>query len=424
MTIVFHPPPAAPPGSVAAPVRPGSGLQGATVMPYTQGLKGHASDHERVTREEVVRRLARLKGCASSQERPRAEWPGPMYLVPSDTLVGIEHARALGVHGVGDLFGGVVPHAFVATKAITHPLFREAAAAPQGWSPEFPRQVADAVLPGYTVFSREDARLAAQALWALGPVRVKQVCETGGRGQTVAPDADALEESLAPLSDAALAEGGLVLEHNLRQVETLSVGQVNVAGIVASYFGVQRLTPSNRGEMVYGGSELTVVRGGFDALRALAPSANVRMAVEQALVYDSAAKSCFAGFFASRINYDVAQGLDAMGRWCSGVLEQSWRAGGATGAEVAALEAIQDGRVQGAVQARCVEIFGALMPPPEGAIVYFQGVDSQAGPLTKYTTVSELPVPAAMSSTIPPSAVPATAASDAHSTSEHSHPRR
>ena len=388
----------------------------ATVMPFTRGLKGHASDHERVTREEVVRRLARLKGCASSDELPQDEWRGPVYLVPSDTLVGVDHARSLGVEGVGDLFGGVVPHAFVATKAITHPLLRSGAVAPTGWSEKFPRQVTDAVLPGFTVFSREDARLAAQALWALGPLRLKPVCETGGRGQAVVTDARSLEDHLAPIDDSTLAESGLVLEHNLRQVETLSVGQVQVAGIVASYFGVQHLTPSNRGEMVYGGSELTVVRGGFDALTAIAPNANVRQAVAQALVYDSAAKSCFPGFFASRINYDVAQGLDAAGRWCSGVLEQSWRVGGATGAEVAALEAIQAGRAQGAVQARCVEIFGPCTPPPEGAIVYFQGVDSHAGPLTKYTTVNAVPAPPAVSATNSTSAVPATAASDAHPT--------
>ena len=35
------------------------------------------------------------------------------------------------------------------------------------------------------------------------------------------------------------------------------------------------------------------------------------------------------------------QGVNASGQWCSGVLEQSWRAGGATGAEIAALEAFQ-----------------------------------------------------------------------------------
>ena len=359
-----------------------------TVMPYTQGLRGHSSDHEKATRQEVVRRLALLKGGVASEEVAQDQWQGEVYLVPSDTIVGTERARALGVHGASNLFGGVVPHAFVATKAITHPLVGPGAAAPAHWNVDFPEAVAQAVLPGYTVFSREDAREAARRLGALGPLRVKKVCETGGRGQVVVADAAGLEACLAEMDEAMLARDGLVLEHNLTRVETLSVGQVTVAGIVASYFGVQRLTPSNSGEMVYGGSDLTVVRGGIEVLRAIAPSDAVRRAVDQALVYDSAAKDCFAGFFASRINYDIAQGLDGQGEWRSGVLEQSWRAGGATGAEIAALEVFKASPRQSTVRARCVEIFGACQPVPSGAVVYFQGVDSRAGPLTKYTTVS------------------------------------
>jgi hypothetical protein len=34
-----------------------------------------------------------------------------------------------------------------------------------------------------------------------------------------------------------------------------------------------------------------------------------------------------------------------------------------------------------------VERFGPLAPTPDGAVVYFQGEDPQAGPLTKYTVV-------------------------------------
>ncbi len=41
--------------------------------------------------------------------------------MPADTVVGLNEARALGVLGEDDLFGGVVPHPVAATKAITHP---------------------------------------------------------------------------------------------------------------------------------------------------------------------------------------------------------------------------------------------------------------------------------------------------------------
>jgi len=359
-----------------------------TVMPFTRGLRGHASMHEQVTREELVRRLADIKGCAySTDELPQPIWQGRTYLVPSDTLVGLATAHALGVHGQDDLFGGVVPHAFVATKAITHPLVSFEANAPEGWNPDFSRLVKRSVLPGYAAFSRADALRAGEALFALGPLRVKPVGETGGRGQTVVATMQALETCLTALGDSLLERAGVVLEHNLTEVETLSIGQVRVAGLQASYYGLQRLTPDNNGALVYGGSDLTVVRGDFNALLACTPSGPLHDAVTQALAYDEAVRTCYPGFFASRINYDVAQGLNAAGQWCSGVLEQSWRVGGASGAEVAALEAFhQDPRLR-RVRASCVEKFGAPQPRPVGATLYYQGVDPEAGPLTKYTTL-------------------------------------
>jgi len=355
------------------------------VMPFTMGLRGHASLHEHRTRLHIARRVAHIKGCALVEEMPQSLWTRRTYLIPSETLVA-QAAHGLGVFGEDDLFGGVVPHAFVATKAITHPLLSPTAAAPAGWSEEFPRQVEAAVLPGHTAFTRQDAAEAGEKLLALGPVRVKQVAETGGHGQTVVHDLGELTTCLAALRDATI-EQGLVLEQNLSQVDTLSVGQVRVAGILASYHGRQRLTRDNTGAVAYGGSDLTVVRGDLHALLATLSPGPERKAVDQALVYDAAARGCFAGFFASRVNYDVAQGLDAGGEWCSGVLEQSWRIGGATGAEVAALEAFHADPGLRSVKASCVEIFGPLETPPASAAVYFQGEDPEVGLLTKYALV-------------------------------------
>lgn len=357
-------------------------------MPYTQGQDGHRSVHETVTRAEAVRRIAALKGLVPSDEVPKEAWSASTYLIPADTIVGLPLARSLGLEDEDDLFGGVVPHAFVATKAITHPLVSSAAAAPNRWNPQFPERVADVVLPGFTAFSNNDAEVAGKQLLTLGPVRVKLVAETGGRGQVVVKDLAALKACLAGIDDVAMAEHGLVLEHNLTDVSTLSVGQVRVGGTVASYFGHQYLTTNNSGAEAYGGSALTVVRGDFNTLTATLPSGPLRTAVDQALVYDRSAHECFTGFFASRINYDVAQGLNAAGAWCSGVLEQSWRMGGATGAEIAALEAFHADRECMVVRTRCVEKFGPLEPAPAGAVVYFQGEDPQAGLLTKYALVA------------------------------------
>jgi len=285
------------------------------------------------------------------------------------------------------LFGGVVPHPFVASKAITHPLVDPDASAPAGWSHAFGERVRDVVLDGYTVFALANAREAGARLLQRGPARLKAVRAKAGRGQcTVRNDAE-LQAALAKIDRTSLPTHGLVLEQNLADVTTFSVGQVRMAELVITYYGTQRLTQDNSGEEVYGGSSLVVVRGGFESLLRLVLSEEVRLAVEQARVYDNAAKECFPEFFASRRNYDVARGRNADGHWSSGVLEQSWRVGGASGAEIAALEAFRADAALRAVRAQSVELYGAADEPPANATVYFQGIDERGGSMTKYAIV-------------------------------------
>ncbi|MFT2633356.1 DUF3182 family protein, partial [Escherichia coli] len=83
-----------------------------------------------------------------------------------------------------------------------------------------------------------------------------------------------------------------------------------------------------------------------------------------------AVREGFPGFFASRVNYDVAQGRNAAGHWRSGVLEQSWRVGGATGAEIAALEIFRRAPERRAVRASTFEVYGAAMVPPQAIVAY------------------------------------------------------
>jgi hypothetical protein len=179
---------------------------------------------------------------------------------------------------------------------------------------------------------------------------------------------------------------GLVLEENLQQVVTYSVGQVRIAGMVASYHGTQGLTRDNQGESVYGGSTLRVVRGGFDALLTLELDDAVRRSIEQAMAYDAAAAACFPGFIASRRNYDIALGVDANGQVRSGVLEQSWRIGGASPAEIEALLAFADAPALQRIDASSHEVYGETMLP-RGAQVLYEGDDPQVGFITKYTQV-------------------------------------
>ncbi len=345
------------------------------------------SGHEAATRKEIARRLARLTGCEFAGEHDPGTIPAARpYFVPSDTLTS-DAAAGLGIRSADDLFGGVVPAEFVATKAITHPIVAVDAAAPQGWSNEFPRLVAHSVLAGYSAFAREDALRAGRLLLQRGRVRVKLASGIAGIGQWVAGDEARLEQILATIADDKIARSGVVLEEDLADAITHSIGCVRVAEQVATYWGTQRTTTNHEGAAVYGGSDLRVVRGGFSALLALELPVEVRLAIAQARVYDDAADRCFPGFYASRRNYDVAQGVDGKGHRRSGVLEQSWRVGGASGAEIGALEAFHADASLQAVRAASHEIYGIADDPPPGAVVYFRGLDPHVGALTKFTVV-------------------------------------
>src|SRR5690606_30207582 len=200
---------------------------------------------------------------------------------------------------------------FIPTKAITHGLVAPHAARPTGWSETFAENVRNVVLPGYTAFSADDIRVAAKRLLAHGPLRMKPVEATAGRGQTVIRTSAELEPALAALDATQLAQCGLVLEAQLEDVSTYSVGQVRLHGLTISYVGTQCLTRDNAGEEVYGGSHLHFGRGDFEALSRLPLAAEFQEAIRLAQEYDRAADACFPQFFASRRNYDVAAGTDA-----------------------------------------------------------------------------------------------------------------
>lgn len=347
----------------------------------------HTPDHEHATHLKLVERLAQLLGIAHAQPDVPPVAADHFYYVPTETLIEPQRYQPLGIQDERDLFGGMVSHPYMATKAISHPLPANGSF-PPGWTDAFAQQASDALLKGYTVFSKDDARCAAQLLLPEGAVRIKPVQATAGRGQQVIEQLDQLEPLLADMDEQTLALWGLVLEENLDDVETFSVGQVRVAGLTCSYHGSQRLTQDHQGTEVYGGSDLVVVRGDYHALLQLPLEDTVRLAVNQAMTYEHAAEQHFPGFFASRRNYDIARGLDPHNHRRSGVLEQSWRLGGASSAEILALQAFADDPALQRVNASSHEVFG--MPElPADATLFYQGNDSELGHFSKYARIRE-----------------------------------
>lgn len=359
-----------------------------TCAVITYEINPHAppDQHIRVAQEELGRRLAGFIGCAfDGKYAPGRTYDGKPYFIPGDTLHAAT-AATLGIYGEDDLFGGVVPASFIATKSITHALIAPHAAAPAGWAHWLGLRLNSATLDGFSVFSRADARLAGIRLLEHGAIRTKPALASAGRDQTVVTSEAELDRVLDAIGEDGIGHG-LVIEENLLDVETYSVGQVRVAGHVASYFGVQRMTADNFGGAVYGGSDLLVASGEFESLLALDLSDQMRSAVSHARAYDAAAFEAFPGLFASRRNYDVIGGIDSRNERRTGVLEQSWRMGGASSAELAALDAFRADPTLRAVRASSFEVYGEVEPPADAAI-YFHGVDDRIGPMSRYATVT------------------------------------
>ena len=359
-----------------------------SVVFYRCDRNASMADHDLSTKAAIAKSIARLLDLEyAGQFDSRRSHLGPLYVVPSDTLTASSLPRRLGIRGVSDFFGGVVPYPFVGSKAITHPLIQPAAAAPQGWAIDYAAYLGDAVLPGYTAFSVADALLAGGLLLERGAVRVKQPTGVGGAGQLVVGDRSALRAHIESLDERDVQREGLVLETNLSDVETLSIGLVQVGGWLAAYFGTQHQIPNNRGGHVYGGSNLTVVRGGFEQLLALDLEPQVRTAAQQSIRYHEGAAKYFPEMFASRSNYDIAQGRDEESKWRSGVLEQSWRIGGASGAEIAALHAFRADPTLRVVHASTREMYGEGHTIPKDAWVHYDGFDRHGQRLVKYVEV-------------------------------------
>ncbi|MDB5760652.1 MAG: hypothetical protein JWM30_3941, partial [Burkholderia sp.] len=196
----------------AAAAPPPSPAQARIVVVHSCRPESDPQGHECSSQNRVAARVAALLGYRYGGEYDaNASYALPLYFVPRETVCDMAQAALLGIRGEHDLFGGLVPLPYVATKVITHPLLRPGCAAPPGWTPAFGEQVRDVVLPGYSAFSRDDARAAGQQLLADGAVRIKLASGIGGGGQTVAADAAALDQQLGALDDDQLQAGGVVL---------------------------------------------------------------------------------------------------------------------------------------------------------------------------------------------------------------------
>jgi hypothetical protein len=321
---------------------------------------------------------------------PYATYNEPVYYVPARTLVmSLQEARKRGINSSDDFLGGIVPEHYIGTKAITHQVVPHTIYKPASWSHRFTDAVREVVLPGFSVFHNDDAREAASHLFEQGKVRFKPALGRSGRGQAVVRTLEELEYRLSQLRPDELHTHGVVLEQQLDNISTLSVGTLSLEGENISYYGRQRTTINNQGYIDYGGSDLCCMRGTFDQLLQLDVPEHIHLAIKQAIIYDRA-RYHYPDLLASRRNYDIGQGHDHKGNFYSGVLEHSWRIGGATGAELCAFEYFRKDATITYVEASTHCVFGEHADLPSQARIQFDGRDSDFGPMKVYTVIGKI----------------------------------
>lgn len=338
--------------------------------------------HDIESLSSMARYLA--KTCASQHVATCTDFhTHNLYFMPGFALSRQHVTRDL---TESEFLGGLVDYEFMTTKLITHPAWHAESQLPDGWVEPMAVDLRAAVLPGFSTFSQSAALAAGSALLADGPIRIKQPYARAGRGQTVILDTAALRSFLDRHPEPQLAEG-LVIETNIEASRTYSIGQIRVADMAISYIGRQFDGPDLLGDKVYKGSRLFVVRGGWDNL--LRQCSGGRPLIDAALTYDRAAAK-HLNMIASRKNYDVlvSTGSDYPPRL--GVLEQSWRIGGATPAEILAMRILRDNGRASAARTVVHEKYGD--PPYFHAndLVVYSGLNEKGQPLHKYARVEKL----------------------------------
>lgn len=284
----------------------------------------------------VAARIADILGGEArdiSELDPHKTGSDRNYVVPADALSVLD-AHRYGIFDADSIHGAIVSNQMQAEKGALHLPVSPEASVPSWYSRTFARKLGEAaaVLPGFTVFTEEDAQLALARLQGDGfSARFKKLPESQTRGQYPVETPDQLQEVIHK-DLATFLECGAVIEASLRDFTELDLGYVRMGGEDYSWIGAPVNEPRFQ-------TELTVVRGGFDDLATHITEPNELTALRQAqTVFDTYRES---GAIIGRAVFDVLQGNVTEDTFVSGVVDPSLRIGGSTPAELRAIEVLR-----------------------------------------------------------------------------------
>lgn len=305
-----------------------------------------------------------------------------------------------------DFFGGIVPRAYQSTKAIMHPLVSREAACPLGWSHEFSQELVDfeLVLPGFTVFNIEDIRTAFKHLYDKGvyQIRLKDPLGYLGMNQFVVTSFQELEQFISDkiVDNEKLQQYGLVVEENLcpEDLKTYSVSFVTVGFHQVQCIGVQRFS-----QRLYAGTDFVIMQTGKYILPELLARVGIfnnedaQVIIDKALLFKALLNKHIPEIKTARFNLDIVSGIASI--YSNGtcelvkrfaLLEQSFRVGGASAAEIWGLEYLLCHPSVDAVCASTYYRYGdEAYQTVSGEENLYCGVDSRLGAISTSVKVHE-----------------------------------
>lgn len=268
------------------------------------------------------------------------------YIIPATTIT-FEQARDLGIQTVEDFYGVAVQSIDEVGKAILHPSVSQES--PAFHNARFAEKVKQLVLPGATGFTREDLLTAYNSNQLLSyDLRLKLPNESDGNGQYHITSYEQLAHLLDIVGTEFIAEHGMVLEAEVKNPETVSVGFLTLGGETYAFLAHQKNdivteqdeTGDTYERSRYKGAYIAIMQS-KDGIAGLLELPNLSHLEKDAIHAVSLFYQAYReeiGPMVSRISFDYLSGTDNQGNKLGGITDITGRLGGYCGALMLAVK--------------------------------------------------------------------------------------
>jgi hypothetical protein len=267
---------------------------------------------------------------------------GDFYYVPAKTVEASD-AIKLGIENSRDLYGAIASKRTATGKSILHPSVSNIT--PDFYNPEFAELIQDLVLPGFVGFNPLDILKGYNFFSRSFPARLKLSNESDGLGQFPIQDKLHLEQIIEKIDPSIIAEEGVVLEPELQNPKTISVGFAQIGTKLLSFIAKQKNDVADDDGQLrnrYLGAVVTVVSGDLEQLQTIEGLSEIDLeAVTKCIQFNQHYQKNM-DIIASRLSYDFLFGQNDQGQIFSGITDITGRLGGTCPAIMMALSRLQN----------------------------------------------------------------------------------